>query len=204
MWYVYADPPILPGVCLCYSQNFLTQGLAEGLAAIFTQFNLGSLSVKLLDEDYISKEDSVQYVRKSREYRYKNPTMQFLCPLCGAHRSIKYRPRLSVLNYMQIILISLALIYLCYPVMQLRSFFLFFLVWFGFEGSVRILFKKDLPCPHCGFDASWYKRDVRVARAKVEEFWQKKMDDAKSESESAAHLAKSSEMMEKFDSSVLE
>jgi hypothetical protein len=55
--------------------------------------------------------------------------------------------------------------------MSFRAGFVFFVYWLGFEATVRLLFKKDLPCPHCGFDASWYKRDVRITRQKVEEFW---------------------------------
>jgi hypothetical protein len=71
--------------------------------------------------------------------------------------------------------------------MSFRAGFVFFIYWFGFEATVRLLFKKDLPCPHCGFDASWYKRDVRVTRQKVEEFWQaKQVDNQESSLESSA------------------
>ena len=111
-------------------------------------------------------------VRRKTEYHYKNPTFTFLCPLCGTQRSIKYRPHLSILNYIQILFLSALSIYLLYPYMSFRAGFVFFIYWLGFEATVRLLFKKDLPCPHCGFDASWYKRDVRVTRQKVEEFWQ--------------------------------
>jgi ribosomal protein L37E len=51
--------------------------------------------------------------------------------------------------------------------------FSFFLYWACFEAGRRIFFSREIPCPHCGFDASWYKRDVKVARRKVDEFWQK-------------------------------
>ena len=36
----------------------------------------------------------------------------------------------------------------------------------------RLNFRKEIPCPHCGFDASWYKRDVKVARKLVERHWE--------------------------------
>lgn len=112
-----------------------------------------------------------------REYRYKNPTLTFLCPLCSTQRVLRYRPHLSILNYIQITFLSAASIYLTYPLMGMRSFFIFFIFWIGFEGAVRILFKKDLPCPHCGFDAAWYKRDVKVTRTRVQEFWDKKEEE---------------------------
>jgi hypothetical protein len=43
-----------------------------------------------------------------------------------------------------------------------------------FELSIRTDFKKQVPCPHCGFDATWYKKDVKVARSVVKEFWDQK------------------------------
>ena len=36
------------------------------------------------------------------------------------------------------------------------------------------MLKSEIPCPYCGFDASWYKKDVKIARKKVQEFWKKK------------------------------
>ena len=64
-----------------------------------------------------------------------------------------------------------------YPFLGLRSVVVFFLVWGVMEFSKRILFKKEIPCPHCGFDATWYKKDVKVARQKVKEFWDEKGPD---------------------------
>ncbi len=55
--------------------------------------------------------------------------------------------------------------------MQWKGAFSFFLVWAFFEAALRLNFRKEVPCPHCGFDASWYKKDVNVARRKVDEFW---------------------------------
>ena len=64
-----------------------------------------------------------------------------------------------------------------YPFLGFRSVVVFFLVLGGMEFSIRVLFKKEIPCPHCGFDATWYKKDVKVARQKVKEFWDKKNSD---------------------------
>jgi hypothetical protein len=52
----------------------------------------------------------------------------------------------------------------------------------GFEGIRRMLFSRQVPCPHCGFDASWYKRDVKVARRLVGEFWGDKQSEKDKES----------------------
>ncbi len=69
-----------------------------------------------------------------------------------------------------------------FPIMGLRSFFVFFIFWAGFEAAVRMNFRKEVPCPHCGFDASWYKRDVTVARKKVKDFWDKGNSEEESDS----------------------
>jgi hypothetical protein len=61
-----------------------------------------------------------------------------------------------------------------YPFFKVESFIVFFAVWGSFELAIRSDFKKQVPCPHCGFDATWYKKDVKVARQKVAEFWAQK------------------------------
>lgn len=61
-----------------------------------------------------------------------------------------------------------------FPIMGTTGFSVFFLIWGLFELVIRSDFKKQIPCPHCGFDASDYKRDVKVAREKVKQFWDQK------------------------------
>jgi len=110
---------------------------------------------------------------ETRLYKFKKPAMKFFCPLCRTERAFTIRPSLNAKHHIQIALISLCLMGLTHSFMGWRAFFWFFFVWSAFELAVRILFKREIPCPHCGFDASWYKRDVVKARSKVEEFWQR-------------------------------
>jgi len=114
---------------------------------------------------------------EARVFKLKNPRMEFFCPLCRSKRGFLYSPRLSGKNYVQIIFISLMLSMILYPFLGLRAVVVFFMVWGAMEFSLRLLFKKEIPCPHCGFDATWYKKDVQVARQKVKEFWDKKRPD---------------------------
>jgi len=44
------------------------------------------------------------------------------------------------------------------------------IIWIIFESTHKSLYRKDLKCPFCGFDPTWYKKDVKLARRKVEEF----------------------------------
>ncbi len=106
-----------------------------------------------------------------RVFRLKKPAIRFLCPLCGTERALNYRSRLTRSNYVQIVVMSVVTVVVSYPWFAWRAFFFFFLYWISLEGTIRYLFKRQLPCPHCGFDAIWYKRDVKIARQKVQEFW---------------------------------
>ena len=107
-----------------------------------------------------------------RTYKVKKAAMKFYCPLCRLERAIRVSPRLSGMNYVQIGIISMTLITLTASRMGAYSLIFFFMTWASFEAGVTILFRKEVPCPYCGFDASWYKRDVKVARQKVKEFWE--------------------------------
>lgn len=111
---------------------------------------------------------------ETRVYKFKNKNKVFFCPLCRTERGISISPRLTKKNYLQILLTSIVAGSAFYPFMGVKCFFVFFVVWAIFELSVRTDYKKQVPCPHCGFDATWYKRDVKVARQLVKDFWAQK------------------------------
>ena len=104
-------------------------------------------------------------------YKVKNPSKNFLCALCSAPRSMKYNKNIKVQNYLQILLISVSLTWLLYPVIGEKSLISVFMVWMSFELINKMLYRKDIPCPYCGFDATWYRRDVKIAHKKVQEYW---------------------------------
>ena len=110
----------------------------------------------------------------NRVYKYKNKSRNFFCPLCRTERNVNASPRLTKKNLLQIVLTSIVLGSLLYPFFGVESFVVFFAIWGVFELAIRSDFKKQVACPHCGFDATWYKKDVRVARQKVAEFWAQK------------------------------
>ncbi len=116
--------------------------------------------------------------------------MEFYCPLCRVPRAITVSHRLTAKNYIQIILLTVVTAASLWPVMDGRGVFSFFIYLGAFEGARRILFRKEVSCPHCGFDAGWYKKDVKVARRLVSEFWQDKGGDEQAEeSEHSSQLA---------------
>ncbi|MEE2743418.1 MAG: hypothetical protein VYD54_05885 [Bdellovibrionota bacterium] len=111
---------------------------------------------------------------EERVFHYKGPFKHFYCPLCRTKRAIVHDYKLTKQNFIQILLITIMINLVVYPFTGLKGLFFIFLVWGAFEFFKRSLFKKEIPCPHCGFDASWYKKDVKVARKLVKEFWNSK------------------------------
>ena len=69
--------------------------------------------------------------------------------------------------------------------MKAKVVFLFFPVWLAFELGNKLLYRKELPCPYCGFDPSWYRRDVTVAKKMVQNFWQTNYPDLVGQREAA-------------------
>ena len=108
-----------------------------------------------------------------RPFKFKNPVLSFFCPLCRSKRALPRDYRLFPRHYFQMILLTLMTLWVTHPLMEFRGLFSFFVYWPLFELGRRVLYRKDIPCPYCGFDAVWYRRDVKVARKVVRKFWQK-------------------------------
>lgn len=106
----------------------------------------------------------------SRPYKLRKPKMEFFCPLCRTQRGFAYSPKLTRKNYFQITLVSL----IFFPIFGFKVFIIFLSIAAIMEFFLRCLLKNEIPCPYCGFDASWYKKDIKMARKKVQEFWEKK------------------------------
>ncbi len=116
--------------------------------------------------------NKVNALQTGRFYKVKNPQRNFLCALCSAPRQMKYSKNLSMNNFFQILVLSVSISTACYPLMGMDSLFLVFPVWMIAEIINKMLYRKGISCPYCGFDATWYRRDVNMANQKVKSFWQ--------------------------------
>lgn len=105
-----------------------------------------------------------------RTYRFKNTTQEFFCALCSSPRSLRYHRKLHTKHYLQILVLSTVFIYLLFPIMNFKGLIVIPIIWLTFESIYKLLYRKELACPFCGFDPTWYRRDVRLARLKVEQF----------------------------------
>lgn len=117
---------------------------------------------------------SIEDLKTKRFFKVKKATKHFICPLCSSPRQMRYQKQLNEKQFIQIAVLAGSLIWFLFPVMGFKSLSLFFVVWLGFELVNKMLYRKEIPCPYCGFDATWYRRDVKVAKKKVEEFWSAK------------------------------
>lgn len=92
------------------------------------------------------------------------------CALCRTPRQVRYSRQLTALHYAQITLFTVIISWAFFPWLEFKSLGSFFILWAVFEFTQKTLYRRDLKCKSCGFDPTWYKRDVKVARRQVEEY----------------------------------
>ena len=111
---------------------------------------------------------------EKRIFRLKKPKSEFLCALCGSFRQMRYAKNLDRFQYLQLVVLISTLSVFLYPWTGIRGALFTLFLWPIFEFVHKIMYRHELPCPYCGFDATWYRRDVKMARRKVEQFWEEK------------------------------
>lgn len=100
----------------------------------------------------------------------KKNSKDCFCALCRSPRKLRYSRYLSGQHYVQILILTVAITAAAFPWFAWKGVSVLPLVWAAFESIHKSLYRKDLKCPYCGFDPKWYKKDVKLARQKVEEF----------------------------------
>lgn len=106
----------------------------------------------------------------------KNEKTECFCALCRSPRVIRYSRRLLTRHFFQILTIGFVFTAATYAWFAWKGVVALPLIWFIFETTHKTLYRKDLKCPYCGFDPTWYKKDVKLARRKVEEFLKQNPD----------------------------
>ena len=106
----------------------------------------------------------------------KKSAQECFCALCRSPRKLRYSRHLSNMHYGQILVLTLVFTYLTFPWLSWKGAMSLPVIWMLFESIHKSLYRKDLKCPFCGFDPKWYKKDVKLARQKVEEFLKQNPD----------------------------
>lgn len=100
----------------------------------------------------------------------KSHTRDCFCALCRTPRKLRYTRSLQSRHYFQIFVLSLVAAAALSPWFVWKGIFTLPIIGIIFDSTYKSLYRKDLKCPYCGFDPAWYKKDVKFARQKVEEF----------------------------------
>lgn len=106
----------------------------------------------------------------------KKNVKECFCALCRSPRKLRYSRHLTKLHYGQILVLTLVFSFITFPFLSWKGAMSLPIIWGLFESIHKSLYRKDLKCPYCGFDPKWYKKDVKLARQKVEEFLKQNPD----------------------------
>jgi len=98
----------------------------------------------------------------------KSRKQMVYCALCSHPRQQWVSsPHLSTRHHLQIIILAVFLGWSLFSIIGEVAYFLYPFCWMIVDFSRKIIFRKDMICPECGFDAVHYVRDVRKARGLV-------------------------------------
>ncbi len=117
----------------------------------------------------------ISSLKNKKFFKVKNSKNEFLCALCKAPRQMRYSKNLSKMFYFRLFLFSAFLAWAAYAFLGPKAMSAIIVIWPIAEFVNKILYRKEIPCPYCGFDATWYRRDVKVAKKKVESFWSERL-----------------------------
>ncbi len=106
---------------------------------------------------------------------YRAGKLHFFCPLCRVHQSTNTIKRVKWQHHFQLVVGTLAIVYLFWPVFGLKGLSLYFLFWGAFEFFYRLRKRDALVCRSCGFDPFLYRQDVHKARKALREHWEKRI-----------------------------
>ena len=100
----------------------------------------------------------------------KKSSRDCFCALCRSPRKLRYARKLGSSQLIQIVVLTIVVTAATYPWLVWKGAMALPIIWAIFESVHKSLYRKDLKCPFCGFDPTWYKKDVKFARKQVEEF----------------------------------
>jgi hypothetical protein len=100
----------------------------------------------------------------------KKKYQECFCALCRSPRKLRYSRRLQSQHFIQIFVLTIGLAAALYPWLEWKGAAALPIIWASFDWFYKSLYRKDLKCPFCGFDPTWYKKDVSIARKQVLDF----------------------------------
>ncbi len=112
---------------------------------------------------------------ESLPFQYqKRAFWEFFCPVCKAQRRSFYWPSPRLKHYISLSVFAIIVTLILFPFFGYKGVFVNLPFWGVFEFIYRARARQSLICPHCGFDPYLYKHDVKLARQKMDEFFEEK------------------------------
>ena len=102
--------------------------------------------------------------------------LHFFCPLCKYHQSTSTIERVELKHHAQILVFTLALTLLFFPLAGWNGLLFYLPLFAGFEFVYRLRKRQALVCQSCGFDPFLYKQDVKKAREALRQHWQTRIE----------------------------
>lgn len=116
----------------------------------------------------------LEVFRKKSMWSGGTPFWDFFCPKCRIERRVPLRSRPGGVHVFQVLLTSLFLTLILWPVLDWKGILSFVPLWTVFEVVYRLRIRMAMPCSNCGFDPYLYLTDVKRARKEIEAFWRAK------------------------------
>ena len=89
------------------------------------------------------------------------------CALCGIKRQFKGERRLTKKMYAEIVSIGGFISLILYPIFAWKSIISLLIVAMIYEFINMSVYRKEVQCPHCGFDPVWYRKNWRKAKSMI-------------------------------------
>jgi hypothetical protein len=102
--------------------------------------------------------------------------LHFFCPLCHYHQSTNTIEKMMARHHLSLIVLTLTISYLAWPLFGWKGLSLYFFFWGVFEVAYRMRKRQALVCESCGFDPFLYKQDVHKARKALRKHWEQRIE----------------------------
>ena len=90
------------------------------------------------------------------------------CALCGIKREFAGHRFLTKKMWARVLAIGSFLSLLTYPLLGWNCLLSLVMVAIMYEFTNMSIYRKEVKCPHCGFDPIWYRKNWRLAKTMIQ------------------------------------
>jgi hypothetical protein len=99
----------------------------------------------------------------------RNASKKFVfCALCGIKRQFLGHRSLTKKMWFEVLSIGSLLSVLLFPLLEFKGLISLGLVAMIYDFANMSVYRKEVRCPHCGFDPIWYRKNWRLAKTMIQ------------------------------------